>query len=119
MTREELLHRLDEISNLDDNWNLEGAKPINRGVIINARKIITDFENPPHFIAPVSYGTIQLEWENNNGYYIEIELEQPIENRYKITIFILNNIDDTQMFKSIEFEDYMLIDNLVELFINS
>ena len=36
MTREELLHRLDEISNLDDNWNLEGAKPINRGVIINA-----------------------------------------------------------------------------------
>ena len=110
MTREELLVRLDEISELEDNWDYDGSGSIDKETIENARKIITEFKNLPYFIPPTPFG-VQLEWENEK-YYIEIEVEHDID------IFIMSHIKDTYISKTIEFKDYMLIDNLIELFIN-
>ena len=110
MTREELLVRLDEISELEDNWDYDGSGSIDKETIENARKIITEFKNLPYFISPTPFG-VQLEWENEK-YYIEIEVEHDID------IFIMSHIKDTYISKTIEFKDYILIDNLIELFIN-
>lgn len=110
MTREELLVRLDEISELEDNWDYDGSGSIDKETIENARKIITEFKNLPYFISPTPFG-VQLEWENEK-YYIEIEVEHDID------IFIMSHIKDTYISKTIELKDYMLIDNLIELFIN-
>ena len=110
MTREELLVRLDEISELEDNWDYDGSGSIDKETIENARKIITEFKNLPYFISPTPFG-VQLEWENEK-YYIEIEVERDID------IFIMSHIKDTYISKTIEFKDYMLVDSLIELFIN-
>ena len=110
MTREELLVRLDEISELEDNWDYDGSDSIDKETIENARKIITEFKNLPYFISPTPFG-VQLEWENEK-YYIEIEVEHDID------IFIMSHIKDTYISKTIEFKDYMLVDSLIELFIN-
>ena len=110
MTREELLVRLDEISELEDNWDYDGSGSIDKETIENARKIITDFKNLPYFISPTPFG-VQLEWENEK-YYIEIEVEHDID------IFIMSHIKDTYISKTIELKDYMLVDSLIELFIN-
>ena len=110
MTREELLVRLDEISELEDNWDYDGSDSIDKETIENARKIITKFKNLPYFISPTPFG-VQLEWENEK-YYIEIEVEHDID------IFIMSHIKDTYISKTIEFKDYMLVDSLIELFIN-
>lgn len=110
MTREELLVRLDEISELEDNWDYDGSGSIDKETIENARKIITEFKNLPYFISPTPFG-VQLEWENEK-YYIEIEVEHDID------IFIMSHIKDTYISKTIELKDYMLVDNLIELFIN-
>ena len=110
MTREELLVRLDEISELEDNWDYDGSGSIDKETIENARKIIAEFKNLPYFISPTPFG-VQLEWENEK-YYIEIEVEHDID------IFIMSHIKDTYISKTIEFKDYILIDNLIELFIN-
>ena len=110
MTREELLVRLDEISELEDNWDYDGSDSIDKETIENARKIITEFKNLPYFISPTPFG-VQLEWENEK-YYIEIEVEHDID------IFIMSHIKDTYISKTIELKDYMLVDSLIELFIN-
>ena len=110
MTREELLVRLDEISELEDNWDYDGSGSIDKETIENARKIITEFKNLPYFISPTPFG-VQLEWENEK-YYIEIEVE------HNIDIFIMSHIKDTYISKTIELKDYMLVDSLIELFIN-
>ena len=110
MTREELLVRLDEISELEDNWDYDGSDSIDKETIKNARKIITEFKNLPYFISPTPFG-VQLEWENEK-YYIEIEVEHDID------IFIMSHIKDTYISKTIELKDYMLVDSLIELFIN-
>ena len=125
MTKNEIFERLDEFSKLDDNWDNNGADPINKQVIINTREIVNNLKNNPYFVAPISWGAIQLEWESNN-YYIEIEIEVPENNKNIINVFILfdDNITDYNLTKKIEFEEsefktiITLIDGLVEFFIN-
>ena len=76
-------------------------------------------------MAPIPWGTIQLEWESNN-YYIKIEIEVPENNKNIINVFILfdDDITDYNLTKKIEFEEsefktiITLIDGLVEFFIN-
>ena len=125
MTKNEIFERLDEFGKLDDNWDNNGADPINKQVIINTREIVNNLKNNPYFVAPIPWGTIQLEWESNN-YYIEIEIEIPENNKNIINVFILLNDDITNynLTKKIEFEEsefktiITLIDGLVEFFIN-
>ena len=125
MTKNEIFERLDEFGKLDDNWDNNGADPINKQVIINTREIVNNLKNDPYFVAPIPWGAIQLEWESNN-YYIEIEVEVPENNKNIINVFILfdDNITDYNLTKKIEFEEsefktiITLIDGLVEFFIN-
>ena len=125
MTKNEIFERLDEFSKLDDNWDNNGADPINKQVIINTREIVNNLKNNPYFVTPIPWGAIQLEWESNN-YYIEIEIEVPENNKNIINVFILfdDNITDYNLTKKIEFEEsefktiITLIDGLVEFFIN-
>ena len=124
MNKNEIFERLDEFSKLDDNWNNNGADPINKQVIINTREIVNNLKNDPYFVAPIPWGAIQLEWESNN-YYIEIEVQIPKNNKNIIDVFILNNNEENyNLTKKIEFEEsefktiITLIDGLVEFFIN-
>lgn len=124
MTKNEIFERLDEFSKLDDNWDNNGADPINKQVIINTREIVNNLKNDPYFVAPIPWGAIQLEWESNN-YYIEIEVQIPENNKNIIDVFILNNNEENyNLIKKIEFEEsefetiIALIDGLVEFFIN-
>ena len=53
MTKNEIFERLDEFSKLDDNWDNNGADPINKQVIINTREIVNNLKNDPYFVAPI------------------------------------------------------------------
>lgn len=62
----------DSIIELKDNWNGYGAKSFNKSFVERCRNIIKGLDKEP-FIAPTANNTIQLEYENENG-YLEFEI---------------------------------------------
>lgn len=57
------------------NWNNYGAEPLSNIAIQKARIIADAMEKGGVFIAPLASGGIQIEWENKNGDYFEIEIQ--------------------------------------------
>ena len=64
---------LDEIAKLDDNWNNNGAGPFSAKLIEKCRGIVAQLEAEP-FICPTACGSIQFEYEKENGEYLEFEI---------------------------------------------
>ncbi len=67
------LKKLDQIEALEDNWNGNGAKAFNKQLLKKTRKIITLLEKQPE-VFPTGCDSIQIEYEKNDGSYLEIEL---------------------------------------------
>lgn len=65
--------KLDEISKLKDDWNKNGAKGFSEEIIDNMKKILLDLYFQPE-IYPTANESIQFEYENNRGDYLEFEL---------------------------------------------
>ena len=64
---------IDEIGNLKENWNQNGAPSFSKEQLETMRKIVYTLDIQP-FIAPTAKGTIQFEYENEEGDYLEFEL---------------------------------------------
>ena len=73
---------LGQLVNLPDNWDSYGGKPINEHCINNAFEIlqyllelrdINGIEVPAPFVAPLSSGGLQIEWEEGDR-YLQIDL---------------------------------------------
>lgn len=74
MTYEENLKRLEDIKNLEEDWDGYGAGKIDAKVRIKAFVALNeiDLDNQPS-IYPVARNSIQFEWELENGAYFEAE----------------------------------------------
>ena len=62
-----------DIESLDDNWNHNGAKHFSKDLIEKCEKMLPDFHVTPA-IFPTAAESIQMEWEKENGDYLEIEV---------------------------------------------
>lgn len=83
------LDKLKMISQLDFNWNLYGAEPINTNLIDIMRNLIYELEYQPQ-IFPTACNSIQFEYDNPKGDYLEFELI----NDDEIKIFKLDSNDN-------------------------
>lgn len=64
---------LNQIANLKDNWNNNGAKSFSTKLIEKCREIVMQLAAEP-FICPTACGSIQFEYEKENGDYLEFEI---------------------------------------------
>lgn len=72
----ELAHNLrvlQDIENLQENWNGHGAHSFSKRIIKTVRDIIIPLERQPS-IFPTARDSIQMEYEKDNGDYLEFEL---------------------------------------------
>lgn len=74
------LIRISEISELEDNWNGNGAVPFSAELIEKAKAIVYGLVHQPS-IFPTACKSIQLEFNNSLGDYLELELFEDGRNR--------------------------------------
>lgn len=67
------IKKLELISELKYNWDLHGAKPISKDLIAIMKNLIYGLKYQPE-IFPTACGSIQFEYEKDNGDYLEFEL---------------------------------------------
>ena len=72
-TREENLEKLSQIAMFPTNWNNNGAKAFPTQLINKIRRLLSVLEIQPE-IFPTPLGTIQLEYDKNDGSHLEIEI---------------------------------------------
>lgn len=82
--RENSLAKLLEIKNLEDNWNGNGASRFSENLIAFVREMIMKLSVQPA-IFPTARDSIQLEYENDCGDYLEFEIFE--EGRIKMFSF--------------------------------
>lgn len=64
---------LNDIAKLEDNWNNNGANAFSAKLIEKCRGIAMQLAAEP-FICPTACGSIQFEYEKENGDYLEFEI---------------------------------------------
>lgn len=69
------LAKLDEIAAFKENWDGYGGRQIPSAVIKETKHILEGLSDLPQpFIAPTADGEIQMEWEKEDGLYLEITI---------------------------------------------
>lgn len=71
--RTKSLLRILDIEKLPDNWNGNGATSFTKEILATAKSIIMQLSIQPH-IFPTARDSIQFEYENDMGDYLEFEL---------------------------------------------
>ena len=66
------LKRITEIRNLGENWNGYGAEPFSTSFLFQLENFIRSLSKQPD-IYPTAQSSIQLEYYNDNGDYLEFE----------------------------------------------
>lgn len=111
-TLQENLRKIDDIANLEYNWNGYNAKPIPKDIIDKTKKILTNLPYQP-FLAPTGRETIQIEFELTDASYLGFEIfknkitmlyvpqrdyknaiEKPLENKNKLNNIIKDFIEN-------------------------
>lgn len=120
------LRKLDEISKFEKNWNGYDADPVPEFLIEETRSILKGLGDLPQpFLAPFASGDgIQIEWEEKDGRYLEIDIKASSEkdqpNKYDAyTCLQPQDRHDPRFFFSLEGtveKDQECINNLVRLF---
>ena len=97
-----VFQRIGKLARLPENWDSYGARPvckdsISRGVILLKELIelrsTTGFEIPVPFVAPLSSGGIQIEWEKGEKYLeLSIRSEPP-----SVTYFAADQVKEGQL----------------------
>lgn len=86
------LNKLQRISKLEFDWNENKAEPFHKALITCVENLILNIEPQPSLF-PTAVGAIQIEYEKENGDYLEFE----IYNEHKITLFsIINGVENTR-----------------------
>lgn len=70
---QENLRKLEQISLLADNWDGNGSKAFDKQLIAKVKDLIGVLDVQPE-IFPLSYGSIQMEYEKEDDSYLEIEI---------------------------------------------
>lgn len=70
---QESYNRISEIRDLPDNWNENGASKFSNEILDTLKQIVESLKMQPE-IFPTARDSIQLEYENENGDYLEFEL---------------------------------------------
>ncbi|MBE5827344.1 MAG: type II toxin-antitoxin system Phd/YefM family antitoxin [Butyrivibrio sp.] len=73
--RNDNLSKLENIRNLKDNWNGNGAPALPINLIEKTRKLLEDLPIQPE-IFPTALSTIQLEYDNSRRDHMEIDIGQ-------------------------------------------
>lgn len=82
---EHALESLNEIENLPDNWNDNGATGFSATIINKCKEYIMGLEREP-FVTPTATGSIQFEYELNNGDCLEFNIS---ENEVNVFLFYI------------------------------
>lgn len=113
----ENITRINSFARLNDNWNMNGAEPIQQDVINRALDLIKKLEFQPE-IFPTARQSIQFEYENDSQ-YLEFEIfgdkiDVLIEDNGNTREFSTTSIDEikelTQNYlgsNTLEFETYI------------
>ena len=70
---QENIRKLEQISLLADNWDGNGSKAFDKQLIAKVKDLIGVLDVQPE-IFPLSYGSIQMEYEKEDDSYLEIEI---------------------------------------------
>lgn len=73
ISKTDSIRALEEIQNLEENWNGCGAKPIPESVINLSRDIVMELDYQPE-VFPTARRTIQMEYELDDNSYLEFEV---------------------------------------------
>lgn len=87
---------LNDIAHLKRNWNDHNANPFPTSLIEKCTTLISQLEVQP-FISPTAYGAIQMEYEKENGDYLEFEIYPERIEVYQI----INNIEYEEILTSL------------------
>ena len=87
------LLRLQEIAALQDNWNGNGATTFSKELIARARQLISSLSIQP-IILPTGRDSIQMEYERQNGDYLEFELFEG--GRLKMFSYTHDGVSETK-----------------------
>ena len=66
------INKLNKISALKDNWDGYGAEHFSHSIVRDAKDMLQKLLKQPE-IFPTADGTIQMEYEKENGDYLEIQ----------------------------------------------
>ena len=88
--RENNIEKLNLFLELKDNWNDNNVKPFTSKLIEKVKLIISNVDYQP-YIFPTACNSIQLEYEMENGNYLEFEI---FENSIKV-FQVINSIEKT------------------------
>ena len=94
--REELAKsfvRLDEIETLQDDWNGNGASAFSADIIDRVRELVSTLNIQP-IILPTARDSIQMEYENEKGDYLELELFEG--GRLKLFSYSHDGVSETR-----------------------
>ncbi len=69
----EAITALNEIAKLEDNWNSNGACAFSAKLIEKCKGIVMQLAAEP-FVCPTACGSVQFEYEKENGDYLEFEI---------------------------------------------
>lgn len=90
------LNILESFKHLQDNWNGNGATRFNAGFIDRVQDIVLSLDKSPD-IFPTGRNSIQLEYEKQNGDYLEFEIYED----ERINCFqIINDIETATVVNS-------------------
>lgn len=70
-----VLRNLLEMADLKENWDSEGARPVDPACIVRAARALVELHErcgPLPSVVPTREGGVQLEWEDERG-YAEVE----------------------------------------------
>lgn len=81
---------LDDISELCNDWNNNGAKAFEKSLIDRCRGILDQLVAEP-FVCPTACGSIQFEYEKENGDYLEFEI---YEDRIEVFLDTVNGEEE-------------------------
>lgn len=102
---------LDEIAKLDDDWNRNGAIPFPAQLIEKCRGILMQLAAEP-FICPTACGSIQFEYEKENGEYLEFEIYEDRIEAFSDTLsvgeeeFVFQGVSATDKMKQMVVDFY-------------
>lgn len=97
---------LQQIAELKDNWNNNGATAFSETLITKCKRLVSEFQIPPS-IFPTADCSIQMEWDNVVGDYLEINV---YEDKYVVFQRLHNGV-----FSEYEASEHEL-KNIVKIF---
>lgn len=119
----DILKKIGKFSKFADNWDSYGAKPIDKECIAQSLKVIEElirlksiesFKIPNPFIAPLSSGGIQIEWEENDR-YLEITISP---NNPNIDYFATDKTKGGQLSLEGPLKSVTFLNELLAWFVN-